>query len=54
MLFVPLASLALLYVGPDQIMPFASAAAAVGGILMVFWRQTKNAVRRFFGLFSKR
>jgi hypothetical protein len=52
--FVPLASLALLYVGPDQIMPFASAAAAVGGVLMVFWRQAKGAARRFFGLFSKR
>lgn len=50
---IALTSLALLYVGPDQIMPFASAAAAVGGILMMFWRQAKGAVRRFFGLFSK-
>lgn len=54
MLVIPLASLALLYVGPDQIMPLASAAAAVGGVLMVFWRQTKNAVRRFLGLFTRR
>jgi hypothetical protein len=54
MILSPLASLALLYVGPDQIMPLASAAAAVGGVLMVFWRQTKGAVRRFLGLFTRR
>jgi hypothetical protein len=54
MLVIPLASLMLLYVGPDQIMPLASAAAAVGGVLMVFWRQTKSAVRRFLGLFTRR
>jgi hypothetical protein len=36
----------LLYVGPDQILPFASALAAVGGAVMLFWRQVKTYARR--------
>lgn len=44
----------ILYVGPDQIVPFTSALAAIGGAVMIFWRQIKNAGRRFLGLFSKR
>jgi hypothetical protein len=47
-------SLAFLYVGPDQIMPFTSALAAIGGVIMIFWRQVSGAMRRFIGLFSKR
>lgn len=29
----------LLYFGPEVTMPLASAAAAVGGILLLFWRR---------------
>jgi hypothetical protein len=55
MLSIALTYLALmLYVGPDQIMPFTSALAAVGGVILIFWRQVKVAVRRFVGLFSRR
>jgi hypothetical protein len=43
----------MLYVGPDQILPFTSALAAVGGAIMIFWRQVKGAARRVFGLFRK-
>jgi hypothetical protein len=54
MLSMSLALLGLmLYVGPDQMMPFASAMAAVGGVIMLFWRQLKGAVRRLTGLRRK-
>jgi hypothetical protein len=44
----------ILYVGPDQILPFTSALAAVGGAIMIFWRQVTGAARRIFGFFRKR
>ncbi len=34
-----------MYVGPETMMPLASAVAAVAGILMVFWRRTVAALR---------
>ena len=40
--FVPLA----LYIGPDVLMPFASAVAAVVGFLLMFWRRTVAMVQR--------
>jgi hypothetical protein len=40
----------LMYLGPDSIMPIASAIAAIIGILLIFWRaiftRTKKLVRR--------
>jgi len=43
----PLFSLmVLLYVGPDQLMPITSALAAIGGGIMLFWRQLRGLVRR--------
>ena len=43
----------VLYVGPDLLMPLASALAAIGGVLLMFWSRVKslvvsawNAVRR--------
>jgi hypothetical protein len=52
--FIPV----MLYVGPDVLMPVASAVAAVVGILLMFWRRTVSFVRvvahRIAGLFSKR
>lgn len=44
----------LLYVGPDQLMPLASALGAIGGILMLFWRQVTGAFRRLVGLIRRR
>lgn len=44
----------VLYVGPDQIMPFTSALAAVGGALLIFWRQLSGAARRLLGQIRKR
>lgn len=52
--FLPVA----LYVGPDVLMPVASAIAAVVGFLLMFWRRTvalcRGIGRGIAGLFSKR
>ena len=44
-----------MYLGPETLMPIASALAAVGGILLLFWRRVVGAVRlvvqKLFGIF---
>jgi hypothetical protein len=39
---------ALLYVGPDQLMPLTSILGAIGGAVLIFWRQVSGFVRRLF------
>lgn len=46
----------VLYIGPDVLMPLASAVAAVVGFLLMFWRRTVeffkrigNAIGKLFG-----
>lgn len=34
-----------MYIGPDTLMPVASALAAIAGVLLMFWRRTVGAVR---------
>ena len=36
------------YVGPDVLMPFASAVAAVVGFLLMFWKRTVAFFRAMF------
>lgn len=38
----------LLYIGPETLMPVASALAAIGGILLLFWRRLVGGVRMVF------
>jgi hypothetical protein len=38
-----------MYIGPDALMPIASAFAAVAGFLLMFWRRIVGAVRLLFG-----
>ena len=38
----------LLYIGPDVLMPVASALAAVVGFLLMFWRRTVSFFRAVF------
>ena len=40
-----------MYIGPDALMPLASAMAAVAGFLLMFW---KRVVGAFKYLFSKK
>ena len=34
-----------MYIGPDSLMPVASALAAVAGFVLMFWRRLVGAVR---------
>jgi hypothetical protein len=34
-----------MYVGPETVMPVASALAAVTGVALMFWRRVADAVR---------
>ncbi len=38
----------MLYVGPDQLMPLTSIFGAIGGALLIFWRQLRALARRIF------
>jgi hypothetical protein len=49
---VEMAGLLFLYVGPDQMMPVASALATVLGVIMIFWNRVVGLVRRVFGRFK--
>lgn len=35
-----------MYVGPETLMPLASALAAIAGAVMLFWRRTAELARR--------
>ena len=37
-----------MYIGPDVLMPVASAIAAAVGFLLMFWQRTVNFVQRMF------
>ena len=37
-----------MYLGPDVVMPLASALAAVAGVLMMFWRRVLGGVKAVF------
>lgn len=37
-----------LYVGPDQLLPLTSILGAIGGALMIFWRQITGFVKKVF------
>lgn len=34
-----------MYLGPETLMPIASALAAVGGVLLLFWRRFVGVIR---------
>ena len=38
-------TLPIMYLGPDSLMPVASALAAVAGFVLMFWRRLVGAVR---------
>ena len=42
-----------MYVGPETLMPLASALAAVAGVLLMFWRKTVGVARVSFGFFKR-
>ena len=42
-----------MYLGPEVMMPLASALAAIVGVLLMFWRRTVGALRSVASLFTK-
>ena len=38
-----------MYIGPETLMPVASALAAIAGVLLMFWRRVTAFVRAQFG-----
>jgi hypothetical protein len=43
-----------MYVGPETLMPLASALAAIAGALLLFWRRTVGAVRAGYRFISQK
>ena len=43
-----------MYVGPETLMPLASALAAIAGALLLFWRRTVGAVRSSYQFISQK
>ena len=43
-----------MYIGPDTLMPLASAFAAVAGFVLMFWRRLVGAVKYLFSKLSGR
>jgi hypothetical protein len=46
-----------MYLGPDTALPFASALAAIAGVLLMFWHRTVSAVKgavRWVGRLGRR
>lgn len=39
----------ILYFGPETYMPLASAAAAIGGVVLIFWHRLVGFVKMAFG-----
>ncbi|MEO8634261.1 MAG: hypothetical protein ABI587_03185 [Gemmatimonadales bacterium] len=53
MLISMLAMHLALYVGPDQLMPLTSILGAIGGALLIFWRQVVGVFKRIGRMFKK-
>lgn len=43
-----------MYIGPETMMPVASAFAAIVGFLLMFWRRTVGAIRAAVQLISRK
>lgn len=43
-----------LYIGPETMLPLASALAAIGGVLLMFWQRFAAIVRRLWRMVLRR
>ena len=43
-----------MYVGPETLMPLASALAAIAGALLLFWRRVVAAARSSYGFITQK
>lgn len=44
----------LLYIGPESMLPLASALAAIGGVLLIFWQRFVGLVRKLWRLIVRK
>jgi hypothetical protein len=44
----------LLYIGPETMLPLASALAAIGGLLLMFWHRLIGLLRKLWRLIAKK
>lgn len=42
-----------MYIGPDTLMPVASAFAAIAGVVLMFWRRVVGAVKLMASRFKR-
>jgi len=52
--FYQMLPFALLYIGPETMLPLASAIAAIGGVLLMFWHRVVGLLRKFWRLIVRR
>jgi hypothetical protein len=45
---VQLLPVMMLYIGPETMLPLASALAAIGGVLLMFWQRFVGLVRKLW------
>jgi hypothetical protein len=50
----PLETMVVLYVGPDQILPMASAIGAAVGVLLIVWHRAAALCRRLWQFCTKK
>ena len=46
--------LVLLYIGPETMLPLASALAAIGGVLLVFWHRFVGLLRKLWRIVARK
>ena len=44
----------MLYIGPETMLPLASALAAIGGVLLIFWQRLVGLVRKLWRVFVRK
>ena len=44
----------MLYIGPETILPLASALAAIGGVLLMFWQRFAGLVRKLWRVIARK
>lgn len=44
----------LLYVGPDQLIPFSGLVGTIIGLALIFWGKLMQVFRKLFGMLSSK
>lgn len=45
---------AILYIGPETMLPLASALAAIAGVLLMFWQRFVGLLRKLWGFLVRK